>query len=97
MYGFAIEEGGFYDMRMRLSVEASELAQVPMSVFVNGKLRGTLSFNGGDSGEREIVHDLGVFFGTNNFVKLYFAQSGLRIAQMTVSLREKLGPPPWLA
>ena len=97
VYGFAIETNGLYDMRMRLKVEASELAQVPMSVFVNGKLRGTLSFNGGDSGEREIVHDLGVFFGTNNFVKLYFAQSGLRIEKMTVTLREELGKPDWLS
>ena len=97
VYGFAIESDGFYDLRMRLSVEASELAQVPMSIFVNGKLKGTLTFNGSDSGEREITQDIGVFFGKHNFVKLYFAQSGLHIAQMTVTLREKLGPPPWLS
>lgn len=74
---------------------AEALAQVPVTIFANGKNMGTLSFNGESDEAKDITQDLGMFVGANNFVKLYFAQSGIRIEKMTVALREKLTKPFW--
>lgn len=95
LYGIQIETPGFYELHMRLRVDAEALAQVPVTIFANGKNMGTLSFNGESSEAKDVTQDLGMFVGANNFVKLYFAQSGIRIEKMTVALREKLTKPFW--
>lgn len=95
VYGIRIETPGFYDLHIRLRVDAEALAQVPVTIFANGKNMGTLSFNGESSEAKDVTQDLGMFVGTNNFVKVYFAQSGIRIEKMTVALREKLTSPFW--
>lgn len=93
MYGIQIENPGFYDLHIRLHVEAEALAQVPVTVFVNGNNMGTLSFNGESRATKEITQDLGMLGNTNNFIKLYFAQSGIRLEELAVTLREKLARP----
>lgn len=93
VYGIQIEIPGFYDLHMRLHVDATALAQVPVTVFANGKNMGTLSFTGENRGTQEITLDLGLFMGTYNFIRIYFAQSGIQMEEMSISLREKLIRP----
>lgn len=93
VYGIQIEKPGRFELRLRLRVEAEPLAQVPVTVFVNGSNMGTLSFQGGNSEPREVTLDLGVMMRTNNFIKLFFAQSGLRLEEMTVRMTEELKLP----
>ncbi|MBQ9197452.1 MAG: glycoside hydrolase family 3 protein [Clostridia bacterium] len=95
VYGIQIETPGFYDLHMRLHVEAAPLAQVPVTVFANGKNMGTLSFTGENRQSRDITVDLSVFAGAYNFVRLYFAQSGIRMEKLSVTLREKLTRSFW--
>lgn len=90
VYGLRIETPGYYDVHMRLRVEAEALAQVPVTVFANGKNMGTHTFNGDQREPVEITQSLGIFAGEHNFMKLYFAQSGIRIESMTVKFKEKL-------
>lgn len=95
VYGIQIEIPGSYDLHLRLHVDAEALAQVPVTIFANGKNMGTITFQGGCMDSVQITRNLGLFVGTNNYVKLYFAQSGIRLEEIAVSLREKLTKPFW--
>ena len=95
VYGLAIHTPGFYSLQMRLRVDAEALAQVPVTVFANGNNMGTFTFTGENRDTRELTVDLGLMIRTNNFVKLYFAQSGIRLEELTISLKEKLTRRFW--
>ena len=84
MYGVEIEQPGYFELRMKVKVEASELAQVPVSAFVNGSLTETVTLNGTNGAWVDICMSLGEFRFTNIYIRLYFAQSGMQIAKMEV-------------
>jgi len=84
MCGFRTKQMSFYKLRLRVKVDASELAQVPVSIFVNSKLLGTHTLNGTGGEFVEIEQPLGLFFNLSNYLKLYFAESGMQIEKMSV-------------
>lgn len=90
LYGIQAEKMGLYTIRLRVKVDASELAQVPVTIYSNGTLAGTLTLNGTNGEWVEIEQVLGHFVGPNNFVKLYFAQSGMQLDTITVELTEEM-------
>lgn len=73
-----------YKICFRVKVDASELAQVSMSVFVNGTLKKTFTLNGTDGKQVELEQSLGEFFNSNNYLKLYFAESGMQIDEIRI-------------
>ena len=77
-----------YKLRFRVKVNASRLAQVPVSIFTNGILRKTVTLSGTDGKYVEIELLLGSFFNTNNFLKLYFAESGMQIERLYIESAE---------
>ncbi|MCM1175197.1 MAG: glycoside hydrolase family 3 C-terminal domain-containing protein [Blautia sp.] len=89
MCGLRTGQMGFYKLRMKVRVDASELAQVPVSVFVNGKLLGTHTLNGTGKEAVEIEQSLGLFFHLGNYLKLYFAESGMQIEKIIVERLEE--------
>lgn len=82
--GLRTKEPGFYKIRIRAKVDASELAQVSVSVFANSKLQGTFTLNGTDGNYVEIEQSLGFFISISNYLKLYFAESGMQIETVVV-------------
>ena len=82
--GLRTKEPGFYKIRIRAKVDASELAQVSVSVFANSKLQGTFTMNGTDGNYVEIEQSLGFFISISNYLKLYFAESGRQIETVVV-------------
>lgn len=88
MCGFRTSQMNFYKLRMKVKVDASELAQVSVSVFVNSKLLGTHTLNGTGGEYVEIEQPLGPSFNLSNYLKLYFAESGMQIEKMTVERME---------
>ena len=68
----------------RVKVDAAELAQVSMSVFVNGTLKKTFTLNGTDGEYVEMEQSLGEFFNANNYLKLFFAESGMQIDRIWI-------------
>lgn len=88
--GLHTKEQGFYKIRIRAKVDASELAQVSVSVFANSKLQGTATLNGTNGKYVEIEQTLGYFINISNYLKLYFAESGMQIETIIVERdREK--------
>lgn len=70
---------GMYQVRFQVRVDASELAQVPMSIFSNGTLQKTVTLNGTGGSYVEIVQPIGILLNRNNYLKLFFAESGMQI------------------
>lgn len=82
--GVVVPNPGNYILELDICAEGGEVAQIPVSVFVNGELKGTLTANG--TGGRWIVMkmDLGEIFFRNNYIRLYFAQGGMKIRSLKV-------------
>lgn len=93
LWGIETSIKGIYKISMKVKVDGSRIAQVPFSIFANGKLAGTVTLNGTEGEWIQVEHDLGVFFGSNNYVKLQFAQSGIHMDTVTVELKEELKLP----
>lgn len=81
-------ERGMYRIRFRVRIDASEIAQIPVSVFSNGTLQKTITLNGTGGAEVEIVQPIGVLLNRNNYLKLFFAESGMQISTFCV---ERIG------
>ncbi len=73
-----------HKLRFRAKVDASKLAQVSMSVFVNGTLKKTFTLNGTGGEYVEMEQMLDIFFNPNNYLKLYFAESGMQIDKIWI-------------
>ena len=77
--GLRVEEGSRYRVRFRAKIDASELAQVPMTVFANGILQRTLTFNGTEGRYVETELSMEPLMNSNSYLKLFFAESGMQI------------------
>lgn len=86
--GIQTEENCQYVIRLRVKVDASDIAQVPVSVFVNGTLQRTFTLNGTGGEYVEIEQLSGSFTNSHNYLKLYFAQSGMQIDKIAIERTE---------
>lgn len=87
--GLQTEGRRTYKMTLRVKVDASEIAQVPVSVFTNGTLQKTVTLNGTDGKYVVIEQALGAFFNPNNYLKLFFAEGGMQIDKITIERVEQ--------
>lgn len=82
MFGITYRTNGTYRLSMRVKAEGSEVAQIPVSVFIDGGLRTMMTVNGTAGKIVTMEQDIGALFGGSNYLKLYFGQSGMQIAEM---------------
>lgn len=78
-----------YVIRLRVKVEASELAQVPISIFVNGTLQGTFTLNNTNGAYVEVEQVSGAITNSHNYLKLFFAEGGARIDSLEIEQIEE--------
>lgn len=90
VYGILLDTFGSYTVRLKAKAEGGKLAQIPVSVFANGHLEGTVTINGTDGEWIEIEKTIGPLFGPHNYVRLYFAQGGMEIQTVTIRLQEEM-------
>jgi beta-glucosidase len=69
---------------------SGELAQIPITLFLGGKILSTITINGTNGQWIEETRDLGLMYHPSCYLKLYFAQSGVDIGEIKISLREEL-------
>ncbi len=78
VYSFALTvlKPGFYDMKITASSEQSEVAQIPLTLFLMGTPCGTFTWNG--TGGKPVSHSTQApLFSKFTAARLYFAQNGL--------------------
>lgn len=85
LIGLDCEYQGQYEITLKLEVDASELAQVPVTFYTNSVNFGTQTLRGTFGKEIEITQHIGWFGNRYNTVKLYFGQSGMKIKTISFS------------
>ena len=53
-----------------------------VSVFFDNQLKGIFNIHGSDKEWQEQVMDLGVIFGRNHYIKLYFSMTGMELESL---------------
>ncbi len=84
-FGVITNRMGAYDITFRMKADAGDLAQLPITVFLNNTVKGTITINGTRGEWIEHTLSLGRMMGASVYLKLYFAQSGIEIDTITVS------------
>ena len=84
-----IDGKGKYTLKMRLKSDLSELSQTSLSISINNLFLTTLTVHGtgGEWIEKEVEFE--VFVSIDNYLDLSFAQTGIDIDSMTVTLKYK--------
>jgi beta-glucosidase len=79
-----IPQKGKYVIRLSIKSDAGEVAQIPISVFTNNHLIETITINGtkGEVLQKEVAFSVNT--NINNYLKLYFGESGAEIVEMKV-------------
>lgn len=93
-YSFAliINNPGFYKATVTASSEQSELAQIPVTLFSMGTANAMFTWNG--TGGKPVSYSKEIpMFSHFTAVRLYFAQSGLKIHSIDFELTER--PIDW--
>ncbi len=78
----ALSEFGSYEIEFELFANAVELAQIPMSVSINGGLLKTITLKGGTKGIYSCKFDM--FATINTYLELFFGESGMEVSQIKV-------------
>lgn len=79
---------GIYDITVTGSSDSGELAQIPVSMFVLGTLCGSFTWNGTGGEDVSFTRTVPVFSRFTP-VRLYFAQSGLKIREVRFKVTDK--------
>lgn len=82
LFGLSYKKFGRYQLVVRVKSDAGEVAQIPMSIFIDGGLRGMIMINGTNGEVIEMCQDIGVLWGGSNYLKLYFGQTGMDIEEI---------------
>lgn len=79
---------GEFKVSITASSTSSELAQIPVSIFIMGTLAGTFTFNG-SNGQDVTFETKTPVFSRYTVVRLYFAQSGLNMKNVKFELTKE--------
>ncbi|MFW5749615.1 MAG: glycoside hydrolase family 3 protein [Halanaerobium sp.] len=88
VFGIIRDKKGIYKLKLEMKASGGEHAQVPVSLFLNNKLDSTITLNG--TGEWKTVEKELNLWSKNNYLKLYFAQSGMELGKMTVEFEKEV-------
>jgi beta-glucosidase len=88
IYGLSFQKSGKYTVKLKVRSNLGELAQIPVSLFYNQELIATITINGTNGKWLEIEKEFEPVVHSNNYMKLYFAQGGMEIDQLTIRFKE---------
>ncbi|MBN2657554.1 MAG: glycoside hydrolase family 3 protein [Spirochaetales bacterium] len=92
LFGITVRTFGMYDLKIRYKSDLNVLAQVSVSIFMDNQLTGTLALQGTEGEWKEQTLPMGMIFGTNHFIKLFFPQTGLDLDTLTFRLEREFNP-----
>ncbi|MBR5089894.1 MAG: glycoside hydrolase family 3 protein, partial [Ruminiclostridium sp.] len=83
-----VKKFGEYEVSITASSESSELAQIPVTMFVLGMAWGNFTFNG-TGGKPVTITRNTQLFSKYSTIRLFFAQSGLKLRDITFRLKNE--------
>lgn len=91
LYGITNPDFGKYTLRIKLRSFSGKLAQIPLTISLDGKILAMITINGTDGEWIEESCEM-MLFGNNHYLKFYFGQSGMEIDSIRVELSELMNP-----
>ena len=89
LFQIVLKTRGTYQISVTCKANAvSDIAQIPLSIFIDKKLEKTITLVGEDKEWATTTFEVGPFFNNNFYLKLYFGQTGMEIKDVVVSLKE---------
>lgn len=90
VYTLHITTQGIYDVVFKLKSDAGELSQTTMTVSENNMVRGAITVSGTEGEWIERRVEIDASYQTDNYLALYFAQTGIDIDSIRFVLKKKL-------
>lgn len=88
LFGITISENSEYQLTIEASSELGNLAQLPVSVYMDNIYREMITFQGMEGSSAEKKCNLGYMIGKNHYVKLKRCAKGLDILKITIELKK---------
>lgn len=93
VFGIMVHKPGIYEIDLRMKSDLSSLAQLPVSVFYDNVLKTVITIQGTEGLWVTETRPLGVVFGKNHYIKLYFGANGLSIDQVKIRFVQEIKFP----
>ncbi len=84
---------GLYDLEITVKSDLNPLAQLPLTLYFDNKLKETIALRGSEGEWITEKRDFGVIFGKNHYIRLYFGAAGLVVDKIVLRFREELKMP----
>lgn len=89
-FSVSVKERGLYTLTLTLrSTDSNDVSQLPISVFQDRNLLGTVTLTGSEREWKDIVLEVPAFSG-NFYLRFFSAQTGLAIKACTLELKQSL-------
>ena len=82
-----------FEISVTMKSELGSLAQLPISVFLDGTNKTTISIQGTEGKWVTETRELGVIVGNNHYLKLFFGADGIELDEITIHLVEAIELP----
>jgi beta-glucosidase len=90
MVSVAFKQWGYYKLHMTVRANTkSELAQIPLTITKDKEVVGMITLSGHDKEWKTFDMDISPSFSTF-YLKFYFAQDGMEIKDITITLEKAL-------
>ena len=87
LFGIETDKKGYYDAIIVAESDLDDLAQLPITVFLNGELKYTASFRGSNGKEVSETGDLGPILVRRQYIKLYIGADGIKLKEIRIKFR----------
>lgn len=83
LFGLETRHGAEYRLKMKMRAKGGAVAQVPVTVSLDGSILFTETLKGNEEWV-EKIHEPVISFGKNHYLKLFFGEGGMEIAEITL-------------
>lgn len=83
-YRLTIKTKGTYRMKFKVRSSLPELSQINVTLSVNNTIKGAFTLFGTGGEWKEIVQDTDIRVAVENYIDIYFGQSGMEIGSITM-------------
>lgn len=91
--GIEVTKFGLFEISVTMKSELGSLAQLPISVFLDGTNKTTISIQGTEGKWVTETRELGVIVGNNHYLKLFFGADGIELDEITIHLVDAIELP----
>jgi len=88
LFGLELSEQAEYTISIKVRAVSFELAQLPLSIFINQHLIKVITINGSKGEWITDSFDFGPYKNKHAYMRLFFGQSGMELGEIKISLKE---------